>query len=333
MFFGRLSSKAMGILERVGIVTRNPFMRQLTEEELADLAKDSEAIIVAMEPVSARVLEALDELRVVGKHGVGYENVDVKTATERGVVVTYTHQSNATSVAEHAFALILSLVRSIIPADSCVRGGGWGGPATLLLGSHRFLGVELDGKTIGIIGLGAIGSRVARIASGFGMKVAYYDHVRCHHLEKELEVRYYNNLHGLLRSCDFITIHVPLTPKTKHMIGAEELRCMKKTSFLVNTSRGGVVDEAALIEALKEKSIAGAALDVFEKEPVNVDNPLLRMENVIVTPHIAWFTREAVERMDITVANDVAAVLKGSKPMYIINPKVLSNGARERAKG
>jgi len=308
--FGRFVPDGLKILEDMAEIKRSPYDRIMTEEELTQSLKDADAVVLGADKCSRKVIESLKRLRVIGRHGVGVDNVDLDAATEKGIIVTYTPHANADAVADHTWALILALARKIIPADASTKAGRWEGT--------KFIGIELSSKTIGILGLGTIGQRVARRARGFEMNILYYDKRRNEALEKEIGVIYVD-LQRLLRESDILTIHAALTSETRRVIGARELQMMKKTALLINTARGEIVDEKVLIQALREGWIAGAALDVFEREP---PKELLRMGNVVLTPHIAPYTIEALRRMDVMVAEDIVKVLAGKKPEHAANPKV-----------
>jgi D-3-phosphoglycerate dehydrogenase len=308
--FGRVVPDGLKILEDVAEIKRSPYDRPMTEEELIQSLKDVDAVILSVDKCSRKVIESLERVKVIGRHGVGVDNIDLDAATEKGIIVTYTPYANADSVADHTWALILALARKIIPADASTKAGYWRRP--------EFIGIELSGKTIGIIGLGAIGQRVAKRARGFDMNIIYYDKYRNETLEREIGVKYVD-LEQLLNESDIVAIHATLTSETKRMIGTRELQMMKKTAFLVNTSRGEIIDEKALAKALREGWIGGVALDVFEKEP---PEKVLNIGNVILTPHIAFYTIESLRRMDIMVAEDIIKVLTGKKPEHVANPKV-----------
>lgn len=308
--FGKIVSDGLKILEEIAEIKRNPYNRLMTEEELAQGLKDADAMVLGVDKCSRKVIESLGRMRVIGRHGVGLDNVDLDAATEKGIIVTYTPHVNADSVADHAWALILALARKITSADASMKAGQWEGT--------KFVGMELSGKTIGILGLGAVGQRVAKRARGFDMNILYYDKRRNEALEREIGVNYVD-LEQLLRESDILTIHAALTSETRRMIGIQELRMMKKTALLINTARGEIVDEKALVQALREGWIAGAALDVFEREP---PEQLLKIGNLVLTPHIASYTIEALRRMDTMVAEDIVKVLAGGKPEHVANPKV-----------
>ena len=276
------------------------------ENRLIELIKDVDAIIVRSKPkVTRKVIEAAEKLKVIARAGVGLDNIDLEAAEERGIKVFNAPAAPTQSVAELAVGLMLAVLRKIAYADRKMREGEWS--------KKQCLGNELYGKVLGVLGMGRIGTAVARIAHhGFGMKIIYYDKRRCpHEIEKELDAKCVD-LDTLFREADVITIHVPLLPSTKHLVNEEKLRLMKKTAILINTARGGVVDTEALVKALKEGWIAGAGLDVFEEEPLPPDHPLTKLENVVLTPHIGANTVEAQERAGIEVVEKIIEFFKSS---------------------
>jgi D-3-phosphoglycerate dehydrogenase len=244
---------------------------------------------------------------------VGVDNVDVEAATERGIMVVNAPESTSITVAEHTMGLILSLARKISIADKSVKQGKWE--------KSSFMGMELNGKTLGIVGMGRIGSQVASRCKAFGMDLIVYDPYLPADVASEIGVEVVD-LPNLLKNADVITIHVPLTPETKHSISKKEMEIMKDTAFIVNCARGGIINEEDLYHALKDGKIGGAALDVFEIEPPT-DNPLLKLENVVFTPHIGASTREAQRDAAIIVAKEIKEVLQGRSPKNVINMPVL----------
>jgi D-3-phosphoglycerate dehydrogenase len=294
------------------------------EEEVIEKVGDADALILGGGgPVTRRVMEECVNLKIIARHGLGLDNVDLEAATELGIPVTYCrHTGEEASVAEHAVALMLACARRLVEADRAVREGRWGARVELV-------GLELRGKTLGVIGLGAIGREVARIArNGFGMRVVAYDPYAPEEAFREVGAERVG-LEELLRESDFITIHVPLTPETRRMLDAERLKLVKRGAVIVNTARGAVVDERALCEALKEGRIAYAGLDVFEREPPE-NSPLLSLPNVVLTPHVAAFTREALRRMDLANAEDLVRFFRGERPLRLANPKVYEKGLRSQ---
>ncbi|MEM2234112.1 MAG: hydroxyacid dehydrogenase [Desulfurococcaceae archaeon] len=288
----------------------------LKENELIQLVEDVDAVIASHDQFTRRVIEKAGKLKVIGRHGIGYSEIDLQAATERGVFVTYTPvPEEFESVAEFTVGLILAVVRMIPSADRSMKEGKWE--------RTRFIGNIIRGKTIGIIGLGNIGRRVAELLKGFEVNVIAYDP----YVSGEIAAKYgvkLVDLHTLLRSSDIITIHAPLTEETRGMIGWREIELMKPGVYIINTARGKILLEDALYKAILEGKVAGAALDVFEEEPPDLNKPLYKMEKVIVTPHIAAYTREGLLAMDLAVADDVVTVLKGGIPRYLVNKEVLS---------
>ena len=249
---------------------------------------------------------------------MGFDHIDVEAATKRGVYVTHTPGVLTDAVAEFTVGLLLAITRRILEADQIIRKGEWNKPWNPFF----LTGPELKGKTLGIVGFGRIGRAVAKKVKGFEMNLIYYDVYRNEQAEKELGVKYVD-LETLLKESDFVSLHVPLTKDTYHMIGEKELKMMKPTAYLINTARGAVVDTEALVKALKEKWIAGAALDVFEQEPLPPGHPLTKLDNVILAPHIASATNEARARMAELAAKNLVAVLRGEMPPALVNKDVV----------
>ena len=268
--------------------------------------------------IDAEVMDAAGEkLRVVSNMAVGFNNIDLNAATKKGIYVTNTPGILTDTTADCAFALLMAAARRIAEADRHVRTGKW----IHTWGPKMFIGSDVHGKTMGIIGMGRIGAAVAKRAKSFEMRIIYYDVNRRPDLEKELGIAY-RPLDEILSASDFVTLHVPLTEGTHHMIGEKELSKMKKRAFLINTSRGPVVDEEALYRALRDGVIAGAGLDVFEKEPIDPGSPLLRLDNVVLTPHIASASVETRTKMAVTAAENLVSVLNGREPPNLVNPDV-----------
>ncbi|MDD5730905.1 MAG: phosphoglycerate dehydrogenase [Candidatus Omnitrophica bacterium] len=275
----------------------------LKPEELKEIIKDYDALIVrSATKANKDLINAASKLKVIGRAGVGLDNVDLAVATERGIVVMNTPAGNTISTCEHTFSLILSVARSIPQANESTKKGEWK--------RSKYMGVELYNKTLGIIGLGRIGTEVAKRAFSFGMKVVAFDPFLNREVARELGIEAVT-LSDLLKAADFITVHVPLSADTKHMISDKEFDMMKKTCRIVNCARGGIIDEAALAKAIKEGKIAGAALDVFEKEPPDPANELLKLDNVVVSCHLGASTEEAQVNVAIEVAECVRDYLLG----------------------
>lgn len=282
------------------------------EDGLIDAARDVDAIVFrALGRATRRLMASCPRVKVIGRHGVGVDNIDIEAATEFGVQVVYTPLANMESVAEHTIGMILALAKNIVRSDRVVRRGDWRPHPSL----H---GTEIRGKTLGIVGAGRIGTRLAEIAiGGFGMDVRYCDPIANVRLDDALRARRCE-LDVLLRESDFVSLHVPLMPSTTRLIGAAELASMKPSAFLLNLSRGQVVDEAALIAALSAGTIAGAGLDVYEEEPLPAESPLRALDNVVLTPHNASHTAEALLAM-ANVVKDIVAVLEGRPPEFPVN--------------
>jgi glyoxylate reductase len=268
--------------------------------------------------IDAEVFDAAPRLRIVAQMAVGFDNIDVKEATRRGICVTNTPEVLTETTADFAWALLMAVARRVVEADRYVRSGQW----KVSWHPSMMLGRDIHGATLGIIGAGRIGAALARRARGFDMKILYYDVTPRPSLEKELGARRVD-LETLFRESDFVSVHVPLTKETHHLVDASKLSLMKKTAYLINTSRGPTVDEKALYDALREGRIAGAALDVFEQEPTPTSNPLLTLENVVVAPHISSASHETRSRMAEMAADNLIAYFEGKTPPNLVNPEAL----------
>jgi D-3-phosphoglycerate dehydrogenase len=285
------------------------------KEPLGKAAETAQAVLVRVVRLSAEIIRGAKPLRIIAKHGVGYDNIDVAAATACGVVLTNTPTANSLSVAEHALALLLAVARRIGESGR-----------DLALGKMRtqksYQGIELSGKVMGIIGVGGAGLHLARMAgSGLGMRVIAYDPYKEPWPEG---VERFRELSALLAEADFLSIHVPLTQETRNLIGPAALAQMKPACILANTARGGIVDEAALGQAIRKGRLAGAGLDVVVEEPLKADHPLAGLPNVILTPHVAGVTEEAMMNMARTAAEDILRVLRGERPRHPVNPEVLA---------
>jgi glyoxylate reductase len=267
--------------------------------------------------IDGELMNKAPKLKVISNYAVGFDNIDVAEATRRGIIVGNTPGVLTDTTADFAFALMMAAARRVAEGDKLVRAGKWKTWGPMIL-----LGQDINGATLGIIGLGRIGAGMARRSKGFGMKLLYYDVVRQKQIEDELGVQYVE-LDRLLAESDFITIHTNLTPETHHLMDARRLGRMKKTSILINTARGPIVDNMALYEALRNGTIAFAALDVTEPEPLPPDHPLLTLDNVIVTPHIASASVATRTKMALMAADNLIAGLKGEMPPTPVNPEVL----------
>ena len=313
----KIPKKGIQLLRRHFLVKVYQKDQVIPRKELLKEVKQCDALLSLLtEKIDAEVLNANSKLKVVSNYAVGYDNIDVKAATAKGIIVCNTPGVLENAVAEHTFALMLALSKRIVEADRFTRAGKYKRWEPMLL-----LGTELEGKTIGIIGLGRIGAGVAeRARKGMGVNVLYHDIKRNKQFEKEYQAKYVS-LSELLKKSDFVSLHVPLLPSTKHLIGKEELRLMKKTAYLINTSRGPVVDEKALVEALEKKHIAGAGLDVYENEP-KLTPGLTKLKNAVLTPHTASATVEARTAMSELAAQNIIDVLQGRRAKFTINPEV-----------
>jgi glyoxylate reductase len=266
--------------------------------------------------IDGSFLDACPQLKVVSNYAVGYDNIDVDAATARGVVVTNTPGVLTETTADFAFALLMAVARRVVEADRYTREGKWKSWMPML-----FLGQDVWGATLGLVGLGRIGAAMARRARGFEMTVLYHDVVRREDLEAAMGLQY-TTLDDLLRRSDFVSIHTPLTPQTRHLIGAAQFKTMKPTAVLINSARGPIVDQDALVEALRSRTIAGAGLDVFEVEPIPADHPLLTLDNVVVAPHIASASVATRTKMAMMAVENLLAALGGRRPAHLVNPEV-----------
>lgn len=284
----------------------------LTEDELIAEAKDADALMVLREPITARVLSELKNLKVVGRFGVGLDSIDVEAATRAGVQITYVPDSNVDEVSTHAMALILSFARKLKVYDSAVRQGRW---AAMDDGAGI---ARPSGQILGLIGFGQIGRLTAGKARAFGYEIIAYDPYMPAEKVTAACARPVS-LDELFAQADFVSLHIPVTPETRNIISAEALKKMKRGAVVINVSRGGLVDEAALADAIRSGHIAGAGIDTFEKEPPSPNNPLLSLDQVIVSPHAAHYSAQSYAEVRSKVFADVAAVLKGDKPRYPVN--------------
>jgi D-3-phosphoglycerate dehydrogenase len=291
------------------------FARSLEEDSLIKEVKEVNGIIIrANGKVTRKIMASAPKLKVIGRHGVGVENIDLEAATEKGIWVVNTPDANDLSVAEHFFGLALILSKMLKKADIALREGRWGA-------RYEYTGNELHGKTLGILGFGRIGRAVGRIGhKGFDMKVLYYDALRYEETEKELKAMKVS-LEEVLSESDYISINLPMLPETKGLLGERKFGLMKPSAFIINLARGPIWDEKALHKVLKEKKIAGAGSDVYEVEPAAKGHPLFDLENFVGTPHMAAHTEEALRRMSL-VAEDVIRVLEGKAPVHPVNPVV-----------
>lgn len=302
------------LLQKGGSVKVNPYDRSMTPEELLVAAKDCDGILAMLtDNIDAAFLDQCPRLKAISNYAVGYNNIDVLECTRRGIGVSNTPDVLTNATAEIAFGLMLACARRVVEADGFVRAGQWRGWAPL-----DFRGLDVVGKVLGIIGAGRIGLRVAKMAAGFDMPVRYFS--RTAHREFDLIGAVRVSLEELLRQADFVSLHAPLTEQTHHIIGEKQLAMMKSTAILINTARGPLVDEQALVEALRQNRIYAAGLDVFEREPAL--HPGLRdLHNVVLLPHIGSATVCTRGRMAEMAAADLLAMTAGKRPMHAVNPQ------------
>lgn len=280
-----------------------------------DQMADADALIVRIARCDGHAIENSPNLKVIGRTGVGYDTVDVKKATELGIPVVITPGANNRSVAEHAVGMMFALSKNLVEAQNEMCAGNWE-----IRGAKKAF--ELEGKTVGVVGMGAIGRETAKICQGCGMKVAGYDPFMSREKIESMGAEYYADYQELLKAADIVTIHVPLTDETRNMIAREQLAMMKKTALIINCSRGGIINEADLVQALKDGVIAGAGTDVYCNEPPKTDDPLLNCPNLIVSPHSAAQTREAVIKMAQMCVKGCLAVCRGEKWPYVADQAV-----------
>jgi glyoxylate reductase len=311
--------KAIELLKNIGDVRINPKDGPPARNVLLKEVEDIDGLFCLLtEKIDAELMDRAKKLKVVANMAVGYDNIDVEEATRRGIMVGNTPGVLTETTADTAFALMLTVARRIVEADNYVRAGRWVVPWTPMM----MVGSDVYGKILGIYGLGRIGLAIARRAKGFNMRLIYYDVIRNEKAEKELGIEYMS-FEDVLRQCDFLSIHVPLLPETRHSVGEKQFALMKKTAFVINNARGPIIDEPALIKALQEKRIAGAGLDVFWHEPIEKDNPLLKMSNVVLLPHISSGSIETRTAMAVLAAENIVAALKGEVPPALVNKEVL----------
>ena len=289
-------------------------------EVLLEKARDAEGLVTTLnDKIDTTLMDAAPKLKVISNFAVGYDNINVTEATKRHIFVSNTPKVLTGTTADLTFALLMAAARRVVEADTYTRKGRW-----KTWGPKILLGQDIHNATLGIIGLGRIGAEVAKRGRGFNMKVLYYDEIRrSEEEERQLGVEYIPELAKLLSRADFITVHVPLLPHTHHLIGAAKFAMMKPTAVLINTSRGPVVDQRALYEALKSGQIFAAAIDVTEVEPIPPDDPLLTLDNIIITPHIASASFTTRKNMALMAADNLLAGLRGQTPPNCVNPKAL----------
>ena len=310
--FGTVSDQGKQLLLSAGHqILPNPYLgRLLNENEVTELIKDADGIIAGQDALTGKAIAAGKNLKIITRYGVGVDKVDIASATKQKVIVTNTPGANSGSVAEYAMALMLAVARKIVIGRNSVIQGEW----------SFMTSTGLNNKVLGIIGLGKIGQGLAIRAKGFGMKIIAYDPYPNNQFAAENDIEFVD-IQQLFRDSDFISLHAPGTKANIHLIGKQQLDLMKSTAFLINTARGTLIDEQALYKALLEKRIAGAGLDVLYNEPPG-NNPLCTLENVVITPHLAANTTEAIENMDLMSVQAVIAYFKGERPPYVVNPEV-----------
>ena len=310
--FGKEDPQLRSTLEEaVGEVVYNPLARPLGSSELLPLVKEADGCIAGLDQIDSSVIEAAHRLQVIARYGVGVDRVDVEAASRKGIVVANTPGANSVAVAELAIALMLALGRRICQSDQATRSGEW----------PRYSGVGLRGKTVGLVGFGAIGREVASRVKAFGCRVVVADPCVGSDCAGTYGVQLVP-LEELLALSDFVSLHASLNPSTSGMVDRPFLMGMKQGAFIVNTARGELIDEEALREALEKGRLAGAALDCFRKEPPAPDHPLLRLPQLIATPHTGSHTDEATNAMGWMSLKACLAVLKGERPDHVVNPEV-----------
>jgi D-3-phosphoglycerate dehydrogenase / 2-oxoglutarate reductase len=306
--FGSTSRRPVEMLEEKGYdLIFNPFGRPYTREELLEIVPDIDAVIIGIDPFDGEIMKKASKLKVISKYGIGIDNIDVQAASERNIIVTNTPTANNDAVADLTFGLMLALARRIPEADRETKAGNW----------KKYIGASIWGKKVGIVGLGKIGKQVAKRARGFNMEILGYDIFRNEEFAQKYGVKHVD-LEELLKKADYVTIHTPLNENTRNLISQQELEMMKHDAFLINTSRGGIVNEGALYQALKEGLINGAALDAYTEEPPE-NSPLKELDNIIMTSHNGAYTKEAIANMGIQAARNLIDVLEGREVKNRVN--------------
>ena len=283
------------------------------EDELAGRVAEADAILVGLTPITAKVIDAAPNLKVVARRGVGYDNVDLAALRRRRIPLAIVGTANASSVAEHTLFFILGLAKQVMAYDRAARYGNWGFRESMVA-------VDVLDKTLFLAGFGRVGQAVAQRAAALGMKVMAYDPLVDPEVRRTAPVHFVETLREGLVVCDFVSVHVPLTPQTRDLIGAEELALMRPSAFVISTARGGIINEAALVDALSGGRIRGAGLDVFVEEPLPTSHPLVKLENVILSPHTAALTRECADRMDRVAAQNCIDAIDGRLNPALIVP-------------
>lgn len=306
------------MLEKKYELEINPENRNLKKDEIIEGVKGKDALLCLLtDNIDEEIIDAGEDLKVISNYAVGVDNIDIEAATERGIAVTNTPGVLTDATADIAWALMLSVARNVVKGDKFVRKDQFEGWDPKLM-----IGTELSGKTLGIIGMGNIGSAVARRSIGFDMDVIYHSRSRKEDVEEELGAKKVD-LETLLKESDLVSLHVPLTDETEGLIGWKELDMMKESAYLINTARGEVTDEEALIEALTSDRVAGAGIDVYSDEPYGANPDFYDLDNVVLTPHLGSASHSARNGMARMAAENLTAVLEGKRPDHIINPEVL----------
>lgn len=307
--------KVYGDLIREALAERGVYAElreRFDADKLADDVRGRSVLVVTVSVITEKVIMNADKLNLIQRVGVGVDNIDVEAATRRGIVVCNTPTAMTESVAQHIWGFITAHSKRIVEGNNLVKGGGW----------QTLIGYELQGRCLGLIGFGNIGQRAAEIAQAFKMKVVAYDPYQKEETFKKAGV-VRAELSEVIRESDILALTLPLTPETKYMIGEEELKRMKRNALLINVSRGEIVKEEDLVKALKEGWISGAALDVFEQEPLPPSSPLLKLENLILTPHSAGSTYESLRKAAQMAAENISRFLRGERPQWVVNPRAL----------
>jgi glyoxylate reductase len=310
---------AISILSKECDIVVNKKPAPPTKKEILSNIRNMDAILCTLsDKIDGEIMDAAgSNLKVISSYSTGYDHIDVEEANRRGIYVTFTSDILAEATADLTFALILSIARRVVEADKFVRKKQW----RFGWMPNLFLGSDVNGMTLGIFGLGSIGTAVARRAKGFNMKILYHNRNRIIN-QLNNPIANYVDINTLLKDSDFLSIHATLNKDSFHFFNEVNLRKMKKTAFLINTSRGQIVYERDLIKALKNKWISGVALDVYEKEPISISSPLLRMKNVIILPHIGSATYQVRSKMARVAAENLLNVLNGVEPLYLVNPHI-----------
>lgn len=304
------------VLEPAG--ARLEIHERLDEDGVLEIVRHADGLLVERAPINRRVIAGMERCLVVARYGVGYDCIDVQAATDAGIIVCNVPDYCVPEVADHTIALLLDLARSTFQLDAEVRRGVWD------VYSGGKTNRRIEGQVLGMVGSGRIGRAVAKRAIAFGLQVIVFDPYVDAEAIKSFGARKVE-LEELLKTADFVTFHLPLTAETRHLFGAERIRLLKPTAYVVNTARGGLIDQKALTQALMEGRLAGAALDVLEQEPPDPSDPLLKMPNVILTPHAAFYSKGASDDLHRMAAEEVARVLRGQRPKSMVNPAVLKN--------